>query len=382
VIKIIKYEKIMEAEMADMITKAQIEKTLQILSQSFQNILYEDDDKFMDGMKDKNLAGDDIRKYQHWEWTQGVGLYGMWMLYSETGDESYKQILDKYYERSFETGLPSKNINTTAPMLALSFLAENEHDKTKMDVCREWARCVMEQYPRSEENGMIHRTSDSLNNGELWDDTLYMAVLFLANMGRIEGRDDYIQESLYQYLVHIKYLTDKKTGLFFHGWTFNGRNNFAEGLWGRGNSWLTASIPEIFEIVKDMPEHTARYLKSSLMSQVDALVRYQDPSGMWHTLIDDEDSYLETSATCGFGYGILKSIRLGILPDKYKECALKALSAVMDRIGDDGVVEDVSYGTPMGRDSKDFYKQIPIKPMPYGQAMAMLFLIEAAKVAN
>ncbi|MCR5771558.1 MAG: glycoside hydrolase family 88 protein [Butyrivibrio sp.] len=372
----------MEAEMADMITKAQIEKTLQILSQSFQNILYEDDDKFMDGMKDKNLAGDDIRKYQHWEWTQGVGLYGMWMLYSETGDESYKKILDKYYERSFETGLPSKNINTTAPMLALSFLAENEHDKTKMDVCREWARCVMEQYPRSEENGMIHRTSDSLNNGELWDDTLYMAVLFLANMGRIEGRDDYIQESLYQYLVHIKYLTDKKTGLFFHGWTFNGRNNFAEGLWGRGNSWLTASIPEIFEIVKDMPEHTARYLKSSLMSQVDALVRYQDPSGMWHTLIDDEDSYLETSATCGFGYGILKSIRLGILPDKYKECALKALSAVMDRIGDDGVVEDVSYGTPMGRDSKDFYKQIPIKPMPYGQAMAMLFLIEAAKVAE
>ena len=381
-IKIIKYEKNMEAEMADMITKAQIEKTLQILSQSFQNILYEDDDKFMDGMKDKNLAGDDIRKYQHWEWTQGVGLYGMWMLYSETGDESYKQILDKYYEKSFETGLPSKNINTTAPMLALSFLAENEHDKIKMDVCREWAQCVMEQYPRSEENGMIHRTSDSLNNGELWDDTLYMAVLFLANMGRIEGRDDYIQESLYQYLVHIKYLTDKKTGLFFHGWTFNGRHNFAEGLWGRGNSWLTASIPEIFEIVKDMPEHTARYLKYSLMSQVDALVKYQDPSGMWHTLIDDEDSYLETSATCGFGYGILKSIRLGILPDKYKECALKSLSAVMDRIGDDGVVEDVSYGTPMGRDSKDFYKQIPIKPMPYGQAMAMLFLIEAAKVAE
>lgn len=368
--------------MAELITKDKIEKTLQILSQSFQKILYEDDDKFMDGMKDKNLAGDDIRKYQHWEWTQGVGLYGMWMLYSETGDESYKQILDKYYASSFETGLPSRNINTTAPMLALSFLAECEQDDDKMAVCREWAECVMEQYPRSEENGMIHRTSDSLNNGELWDDTLYMAVLFLANMGRIEGRSDYIEESLYQYLVHIKYLTDKKTGLFFHGWTFNGRHNFAEGLWGRGNSWLTASIPEIFEIVKDMPEHTARFLQYSLLSQVDALARYQDESGMWHTLIDDPDSYLETSATCGFGYGILKSIRLGILPEKYKECALKALSAVMDRIGDDGVVADVSYGTPMGRESKEFYKEIPIQPMPYGQAMAMLFLIEAAKVVD
>lgn len=365
--------------MAETINKAQIEKTLQILSQSFQNILYEDDDKFMDGMKDKNLAGDDIRKYQHWEWTQGVGLYGMWMLYHETGDESYKDILDKYYAKSFETGLPSKNINTTAPMLALSFLAESEGDNTKMDVCRSWAKSVMEEYPRSEENGMIHRTSDSLNNGELWDDTLYMAVLFLANMGRIEGRKEYIEETLYQYLVHIKYLTDKKTGLFFHGWTFNGRHNFAEGLWGRGNSWLTASIPELFEIVEDMPKHTAEYLKYALKGQVDALVKYQDKSGMWHTLVDDETSYLETSATCGFGYGILKSVRLGILPKEYQKYALKALSAVMDRIDDKGVVADVSYGTPMGRDTKDFYKQIPIKPMPYGQAMAMLFLIEADK---
>ena len=32
---------------------------------------------------------------------------------------------------------------------------------------------------------------------------------------------------------------------------------------------------------------------------------------------------------------------------------------------------------PMGRESKDFYKQIPLRPMPYGQAMAILFLMEA-----
>ena len=31
----------------------------------------------------------------------------------------------------------------------------------------------------------------------------------------------------------------------------------------------------------------------------------------------------------------------------------------------------------MGRISQDWYKEIPIHPMPYGQAMAMLFLIEA-----
>ena len=42
---------------------------------SFQTVLYEDDEQFLENMKTKNLEGDDIRRYQHWEWTQGVGLY-------------------------------------------------------------------------------------------------------------------------------------------------------------------------------------------------------------------------------------------------------------------------------------------------------------------
>ena len=347
-----------------------------MLSSSFQKILYEDDEQFLENMKDNNLAGDDVRKYQHWEWTQGVGLYGLWKLYDKTGDVRYKEMLDRFYDEAFKTGLPAKNINTTAPMLPLSFLAEAEKDERKMSVCRQWAEAVMNEYPRTEEGGLIHRTSDSKNEGELWDDTLFMTVLFLANMGRIENRQDYMDEAVYQYLVHIKYLTDRKTGLFYHGWTFNGRNNFAEGLWGRGNSWLTASIPELFTII-DVPPYVKKYLVNALVGQVDALARFQDGSGMWHTLIDDKTSYLETSATSGFGYGILKGIHEGLLSDKYKDVALKALKAVADRVAEDGVVKDVSYGTPMGRESKDFYKEIPIMPMPYGQAMAMLFFIEA-----
>ena len=33
-------------------------------------------------------------------------------------------------------------------------------------------------------------TSDDVNEQELWDDTLVMTVLFLANMGRILDRED------------------------------------------------------------------------------------------------------------------------------------------------------------------------------------------------
>lgn len=39
-------------------------------------------------------------------------------------------------------------------------------------------------------------------------------------------------------------------------------------------------------------------------------------------------------------------------------------------------MNQVSYGTPMGRISRDFYREIELKPMPYGQALAILFLME------
>ena len=109
------------------------------------------------------------------------------------------------------------------------------------------------------------------------------------------------------------------------------------------------------------------------------MIGYQDKGGMWHTLIDDEDSYLEASATCGFGYGILKGISMGIGKKDWTDMALKAMKPIFECTDKDGVVHQVSYGTPMGRRSKDFYKQIELKPMPYGQALAMLFFMECQR---
>jgi unsaturated rhamnogalacturonyl hydrolase len=48
---------------------------------------------------------------------------------------------------------------------------------------------------------------------------------------------------------------------------------------------------------------------------------------------------------------------------------------VINQIQPDGELANVSFGTGMGSDF-DFYKKIPITPMPYGQALAMLALVE------
>ncbi len=348
---------------------------LERLVNSFQTVLYEDDDTFMEGMKSRNLTGCDINRFRHWEWTQGVGLFGFWKLYKQTGRKEYLDLLLKFYDEQIEGGLPSRNINTTAPLLALSFIYEETGNELYGQVCDEWADWLMRGLPRTKGGGFQHLTSDTLNDQELWDDTLFMAVLFLANIGRIRKNSIWIEEAKYQFLIHTKYLTDNASGLWRHGWTFNGRHNFAGALWGRGNSWVTAAIPEFLEIV-ECEESIKRFLIETLESQVEALEKYQDPCGMWHTLIDDASSYTEASCTCGFAYGMLNAVRKKLIDPRYREVALKALSPILGLIDENGILNKVSYGTAMGRESLEFYKGIEIKSMPYGTAMAILFLLE------
>lgn len=355
-----------------------IKEKLNRLLKAFIPILYEDDEVFLAGMKERNLAGDDIRRYQHWEWTQGVGLYGLWKLFENSRDVKYLNILTRFFDSQIEIGFPALNVNTMAPFLTMSYVGEYLREERYLGPCRDSARWIMEKFPRTQEGGLQHMTSDTLNDQELWDDTLFMTVLFLANMGRIEGKQDYIDEAQYQFLLHAKYLADPKTGLWYHGWTFHGRHNFSGAFWGRGNCWVTISIPEFLQMAKVQPE-TAQRLEQILRDQVDALLKYQNENGMWHTLIDDPTSYVESSATCGFAYGILRAVHTGLLEERYAAAAERALAPILDYIDDNGVVHQVSYGTPMGRESKDFYKQIELKPMPYGQALAMLFLAECLR---
>lgn len=98
----------MEEGMNDDMNQETIKAALRLYASSFEKVLYEEDETFLEGMKKNSLACDDIRRYQFWEWTQGVGLFGYWKLFKATGEERYLSVLNKYYERQFAIGLPAK----------------------------------------------------------------------------------------------------------------------------------------------------------------------------------------------------------------------------------------------------------------------------------
>ena len=289
---------------------------------------------------------------EEWDWPQGVGLYGLYKLQNFYGDNLYLDFFKSWIKNNLEKGLPSRNVNTTTPYLAIVHLLDALGNPEYEKMCLEHAQWLMEELPRTKDHGFQHvttaigdRNGIKLNDGEMWADTLFMTVLFLNKMGHLYNRKDWIEEATRQVLVHIKYLYDKHTGLFFHGWSFLENSNFGGIFWCRGNSWFTYGILEFLSVSKDT----------------------LDP-GVYNYIVD----------SAAITAGILEGMKIGILDSSYEKYAAKAIEGICANVDEDGTVLNVSAGTGIGYDA-DHYKNIVIRPMAYGQSLALIALCEALK---
>jgi unsaturated rhamnogalacturonyl hydrolase len=348
----------------------------------------DDEGEFLQHLPDGRIVDTKSWDTNTWEWTHGVGLYGLWRYYILTKDPSIKQRIISWFDMRFASGIEvDKNINTMSPMLTLACLYEESGDERYLPILMEWSYWAMYSANRTEQGGFQHDTFQGPSPQQLWDDTLMMTVLPLTKMGLLLKKPGYVAECKAQFAIHCTYLFDETTGAFFHGWTFKGNHNFASARWARGNSWITIAIPDFIELLDAAGADSGSDLvRSNLLAilecQLDFLARTQDrATGLWHTILDhnDEGAYLESSATCGFAYGILKAIRLGLCleakVENYRQMAETAVEGVLSNIDAKGELQKTSFGTAMGSDL-DFYRRIPITPMPYGQAMAIMALTE------
>ena len=374
---------------ADGFSDSELHSNTTLLIKNLCNIKDQNGD-FLQRLPDGRIVDTKSWDTDTWEWTHGIGLYGIWRYFVLTNDFAVKERVISWFGKRFQSGVKvDKNINTMSPLLTLACLYEETNDQSYLPILEDWAHWAMHDLNRTKYGGFQHDTYQGPNPEQLWDDTLMMTVMPLAKIGILLEKPIFIEAAKYQFLLHIKYLFDTSSGAFFHGWTFAGGHNFARARWARGNSWLTIVIPDFVDLL-DSADATVggwsghdpvrKHLLDTLEAQIDFLATCQDQiTGMWHTLLDHSDSYLEASATAGFAYGIFKTIRLALCPEakvqQYRKVATNAIRGVLSNIDKEGELLATSFGTAMGYDL-DFYRRIPITAMPYGQAMAIMALGE------
>ena len=135
----------------------------------------------------------DTKGWAGWEWTHGVGLYGIWQYYCQTGDEGMREIIDSWFADRFAEGATTKNVNTMSPFLTLAYRYEETKNPAWLPWLESWAEWAMNEMPRTEHGGMQHITLAEENHQQMWDDTLMMTVLPLAKIGKLLNKPEYVE---------------------------------------------------------------------------------------------------------------------------------------------------------------------------------------------
>jgi rhamnogalacturonyl hydrolase YesR len=318
-------------------------------------------------------------------WGEGVQMMGLMKAARAAYDARYIDFVEKWartYEAQdvptlLDIGPSVPNPARRAycghwsPASAVLYLYRERRKPEHLNLARDVARFIETGAERSPEGGLGHWQGSH----QLWVDTLYMACPLLAGLGRTERRPAYIQDAANQIVIYARHLQDEKTGLFYHMWDWQ-TGTHSEGFWGRGDGWVLMSLAETMEVM-DPRDKQYQELAVIARSLAKGLGSTQDAGGLWHTVLDDVGSYPECSATAMFSYGMLKLVRLHVLPAAYNAPALKAWRAINDRYVRDGLVVGVSAGTdPKGADA---YRSKPVGTETWGTGAYLLAASEVAR---
>jgi len=85
----------------------------------------------------------DTKGWNDWEWTHGIGLYGIWKFYESSADPRVLQIITNWFRDRFATGTPTKNVNTMSPILTgpAHPLPYQPQLESGVQLCRYSGRC-------------------------------------------------------------------------------------------------------------------------------------------------------------------------------------------------------------------------------------------------
>eukprot|EP00041_Stephanoeca_diplocostata_P009271 m.142352 g.142352 ORF g.142352 m.142352 type:complete len:150 (-) comp17676_c0_seq1:787-1236(-) len=91
-------------------------------------------------------------------------------------------------------------------------------------------------------------------------------------------------------------------------------------------------------------------VREDFLHFVDAVILVQDkPSGRWHQVLNDTDTYLETSATAMIVAAVSKGLLYGWLPrtSTYVDVVRSGWAGLSSQIHANGTVDGISMGTPI-----------------------------------
>ena len=238
---------------------------------------------------------------------------------------------------------------------ALMYASRETGDAELADACGSLLGWALERAPRNAA-GIIYHVQD---RPEFWVDSYFMLPPFLAAAGEYG-------EALRQIWGYADVLYDKGAGLFHHIWDDAAGKFIRADFWGVGNGWAAAGLARVVDLLPAGYDAEREKLCSFARGLIGALLRHVRPDGLFHDVVDDPGTFVETNLSQMLAYAIYRGMKSGWLDGSYEGQAVRLRAAASAKLDEYGLVREVC-----GAPSFD-------KPGVAAEGQSFFLLMEAA----
>ncbi|MDR3741125.1 MAG: glycoside hydrolase family 88 protein [Terracidiphilus sp.] len=192
---------------------------------------------------------------------------------------------------------------------------------------RVWIR---DKAPRSADGILYH----TFGKPEMWSDGFNGAPPFLAAMG------DY-DEALKQIEGFRARLWDEKRQLLAHVWDDGAKKLTDARAWGGGNGWAAAGLARVIASLPHERAADRRRLAELARAIIDGCLRHERGDGLFHDVVDDDTTFVETNLAQMLAYAIYRGTHDGWLERSYRAHADRMREAARGKMDAEGFVQGV-----------------------------------------
>ncbi len=389
-------------------------ETQQILEKVADRILSETTYRFIDTETNETFAttkGLPLKisvkvesRYNNWHYTNGVLNFAMNELGTLLDKKEYNQFVDKNFDFVFNHGdldYFKKLYNEELKTDWYSVRKVNWHmfyRMIRLDDCGTIGASLIEVYEKKQNvaykdyidqvaHHLLHtepRLADNTisrywpHENTIWADDLYMSVAFLARMGKHTGDTKYFDDAIHQIKKYYDYLWCEQKEVFYHCYHTDIQMH-GVAHWARANGWVFMAQADLLEVLPEDYPGREDVLKI-FNRQAEGLARCQSESGLWHQLLDKNDSYLETSSTAMFVFGMARGVNNGWIDQDFSHVADSGWKGILSQIDEKGDVHNICVGTGIMPSLSFYYKRPVATSIAMGEGPVIRAGVEILKM--
>jgi rhamnogalacturonyl hydrolase YesR len=112
-----------------------------------------------------------------------------------------------------------------------------------------------------------------------------------------------------------------------------------------GNGWAVCGMTRVIRLLPGSLAADKKRLCGYVSAALDGCLHYLRPDGLFHNVVDDAGSFVETNLAQMLAYAIYRGVRSGWLPAAYLPKAARLRGAAWEKVDASGLVQGVC-GSP------------------------------------